>query len=95
MEFNMEILQSLGALPMLILIFFIFYFILIRPQVKEQKEKELMLEKLSKNHRVLTRGGLIGKIQDFQGKNKEYVVLDNEAGSKIKILKNHISSIIE
>ena len=95
MEFNMEILQSLGALPMLILIFFIFYFILIRPQVKEQKEKQLMLEKLSKNDRVVTRGGLIGKIQDFQGKNKEYIILDNETGTKIKILRNYISSVIE
>ena len=91
----MEILQSLGALPMLILIFFIFYFILIRPQVKEQKEKQLMLEKLSKNDRVVTRGGLIGKIQDFQGKNKEYIILDNETGTKIKILRNYISSVIE
>jgi preprotein translocase, YajC subunit len=95
MEFNMEILQSLGALPMLILIFFIFYFILIRPQVKEQKEKQLMLEKLSKNDRVVTRGGLIGKIQGFQGKNKEYIILDNETGTKIKILRNYISSLIE
>ncbi len=91
----MEILQSLGPLPMFILMFFILYFVLIRPQVKEQKNKQLMLENLSKNDRVLTRGGLVGKIQDFQGKNKQYIILDNETGSKIKMLKSHISSIID
>ena len=79
-------------IPMFILMFAILYFVLIRPQVKEQKDRENMLSKLSKNDTVVTRGGLVGKIVEFQGKSQEYIILDNYTGTKIKILR---SSIVE
>src|SRR3954469_3352614 len=47
---------------MLVVMFGIFYFILIRPQVKKQKEHQAMLAKLGKGDEVITRGGVIGKI---------------------------------
>ena len=89
------ILQSLGALPMFILMFAILYFVLIRPQIKEQKDKDSMIANLKKNDRVITRGGIVGKIIEFQGKNSEYAILDNDTGSKIKILKRYVISLIE
>ena len=91
----MSTLQSLGALPMFLLMFIILYFVLIRPQIKEQKDKESMLANLKKDDRVITRGGLIGKILEFQGKNNEYAIIDNDAGSKLKILKQYVTSIVE
>ena len=45
-----------------ILIFFIFYFLLIRPQAKRQKEHESMLESIEKGDNVVTAGGLHGKV---------------------------------
>ena len=90
-----NILTTLGALPMFLLMFIILYFVLIRPQMKEQKEKQLMIENLKKDNRVVTRGGLVGKIIDFQGKNDQYIIIDNEAGSKIKLLKSSIVSLFE
>ena len=89
------ILQSLGALPMFILMFVILYFVLIRPQIKEQKDKDNLITNLKKNDRVITRGGIVGKILEVQGKNDEYVILDNDTGSKIKLLKRYIVSLIE
>jgi preprotein translocase subunit YajC len=47
---------------MMLVMFAIFYFILIRPQVKKQKEHASMLGKLGKGDEVITRGGMIGKI---------------------------------
>ncbi|TMQ02497.1 MAG: preprotein translocase subunit YajC [Deltaproteobacteria bacterium] len=47
--------------PILVM-FAIFYFILIRPQVRKQKEQQAMLQRLGKGDEVITRGGLIGKI---------------------------------
>ena len=47
---------------MMLVMFAIFYFILIRPQVKKQKEHQAMLGKLGKGDEVITRGGVIGKI---------------------------------
>ena len=89
------ILQSLGALPMFILMFIILYFVLIRPQIKEQKDRDRMISNLKKDDRVITRGGIVGKIVEFQGKNDEYAILDNDTGSKIKILKRYVVSLIE
>ena len=90
-----NILTSLGALPMFLLMFVVLYFVLIRPQIKEQKGKQLMIENLKKDNRVITRGGMVGKIIDFQGKDNQYVIIDNEAGSKLKLLKNSIVSLFE
>ena len=90
-----NILTSLGALPMFLLMFLVLYFVLIRPQVKEQKEKQSMIDNLKKDSRVVTRGGMVGKIIDFQGKDNQYVLIDNEAGSKLKLLRTSIVSLFE
>ena len=90
-----NILQSLGVLPMFILMFGILYFMLIRPQLKEQKAKESMITNLKKNDKVTTNGGLVGRILEFQGKNEQYIVLDNNNGTKIKLLRNSVTSLIE
>ena len=55
-------MQAFSMPLMMFLIFGIFYFVLIRPQVKRQKEHQAMLQKLGKGDEVITRGGLIGKI---------------------------------
>ena len=54
-----------------------------------------MIENLKKDNRVITRGGMVGKIIDFQGKDNQYVIIDNEAGSKLKLLKSSIVSLFE
>ena len=90
-----NILTSLGALPMFLLMFVVLYFVLIRPQIKEQKEKQLMIQNLKKDNRVITRGGMVGKIIECQGKDNQYVIIDNEAGSKLKLLKSSIVSLFE
>src|ERR1044071_7422980 len=55
-------MQAMQPIVMMILMFGIFYFILIRPQVKKQKEHQSMLSRLGKGDEVITRGGVIGKI---------------------------------
>ena len=53
---------GMQPIVMMLVMFGIFYFILIRPQVKRQKEHQAMLSKLGKGDEVITRGGVIGKI---------------------------------
>jgi preprotein translocase subunit YajC len=55
-------MQAAQPMLMMLLIFGIFYFIMIRPQVKKQKEQQLLLSKLGKGDEIITRGGIIGKI---------------------------------
>ena len=55
-------MQAMQPIMMMLVMFGIFYFILIRPQVKKQKELQAKLQQLGKGDEVITRGGLIGKI---------------------------------
>ena len=55
-------MQAMQPIMMMLVMFGIFYFILIRPQVRKQKEHANVLSKLGKGDEVITRGGVIGKI---------------------------------
>ena len=54
--------NSLMSLLPLVLMFVVLYFIMIRPQMKRQKEAKAMIDALAKGDEVVTTGGLIGKI---------------------------------
>ena len=89
----MEILQKLGSLPIFLLMFVVIYFLMIRPQSMQQKNHQNILKNLKKGDKVLTRGGIIGKIIDFQGKNNSMVILSVDDSTNITILKSYISSL--
>ena len=55
----------------IVAIFIIFYFLLIRPQQKQQKEMEQMIKGLKAGDKVLTSGGLYGTISGFKGDDLE------------------------
>ena len=54
--------SGIGQFIPLILIFVIFYFFLIRPQQKKAKEHKIMVENLKKGDKVITSGGIVGKV---------------------------------
>ena len=54
--------SSLMSMLPLVLMFVVLYFVMIRPQMKRQKETRAMLEALTKGDEVVTQGGVIGKI---------------------------------
>ncbi len=55
-------MQGLSSILPLIVLFAIFYFLIIRPQQKQQKEHKNMLENLTKGDKVVTSGGIICEI---------------------------------
>lgn len=57
--------SSFMSIGFMVLIFVVFYFMLIRPQVKRQKEHKSMVEALNKGDEVVTAGGIVGKITDM------------------------------
>ena len=62
----------------LILIFVIFYFFLIRPQQKKEKEHKLMVSALKRGDEVITSGGIVGKIERVLGDDKvDVTIADN------------------
>ena len=76
-----------------ILIMFIIYFLMIRPQTKRQKEKELMRESLKKGDKVITMGGIYGSIQGFKEKNR-LVVLKVDNNTNITLNKTAITGLV-
>lgn len=76
--------------PLVILIV-IFYFMLIRPQMKRSKEHRTMLGALTKGDEAVTNGGIAGKVVNI-GEN--YVALEVSDGVAIKIQKSAISSVL-
>jgi len=75
-------MQGLMQIAPFLLMFVVLYFIMIRPQVKKQKEKQAMLQKLGKGDEIITRGGLIGKITGV----REDGVLVVELQEKVRVL---------
>ena len=75
-----------------ILILFIVYFLMIRPQMKRQKEKQNMLESLQKGDKVVTSGGIHGTITGFKEKNST-VILTVDKHVKLTVSKSAISGL--
>lgn len=73
----------------LLLIIVIFYFFMMRPQLKKAKEQKKYLENLKKGDKILTIGGIYGKIVELRDDNT--VIMEVEDGTKMKISKNAIS----
>ncbi|MFH1504823.1 MAG: preprotein translocase subunit YajC [Candidatus Omnitrophota bacterium] len=72
----------------LIFIFLVFYFLIIRPQQKKQKEHKAMISNLKKNNEVVTVGGVHGVIVNI--KDKTFVLRVDE-NVKIEIDKSSVA----
>ena len=75
----------------LIIIFVIFYFLLIRPQMKRAKEHKNLVSALSVGDEVVTNGGLLGKITKV---GESFVTVALGENMKIKIQKHAIASVM-
>jgi preprotein translocase subunit YajC len=83
--------SPLSGLWMIALIFVIFYFLLIRPQQKKQKQHQKMLEGIKKGDRVVTSGGLYGTVV---GVKDNVVVLKVAENVKMEFTKGSISQVV-
>ena len=82
--------------PMLLALFAVFYFFIIRPQQKKQKESQAMLESLSKGDRVVTIGGICGTIMNIRDKKEEpegedVITVKVADGTKLEMLRSSIA----
>ena len=80
----------MGLLP-LVLIFAVFYFFLIRPQMKQAREHKQMVETLAKGDEIVTSGGLLGKITRV-GDN--FIIVEIAPDIEVKVQKHSVSAIL-
>jgi preprotein translocase subunit YajC len=76
----------------LVLIFVVFYFLLIRPQQRKQKEHRGMLDALRRGDRVVTGGGIVGTVNKVV--SPEEVEVDIAQGVRVRIVRSTISSVL-
>ena len=74
------------------LVIAIFYFLIIRPQNKKQKEAKRMLEALKKGDRVATIGGIRGKIHSVKD---DTVVVQVDDNTKMEFTKSAVATVLE
>ena len=79
-----------GMLP-LVLMFVVLYFVMIRPQMKRQKEHRAMVDALTKGDEVVTAGGVLGKVSKL-GEN--YVGLEVASGVDIQIQRSAVVQVL-
>lgn len=79
------------SLIMLVAIFVIFYFMLIRPQSKRAKEHRELISSLKKGDEVVTAGGILGKVVNLE---EQYVKINLADGVEVLVQRGSISTIL-
>jgi len=79
-----------GLLP-LVIFGVVLYFLMIRPQVKRQKEHKKMVDALSKGDEVVTSGGIAGKITDL-GEN--FLLVEVAEGIAVKVRRQAVEAVL-
>jgi preprotein translocase subunit YajC len=75
----------------LIVIFAVFYFMLIRPQMKRSKEHRNLVAGLAKGDEVVTNGGVLGRITDV---SESFVTLEIADNTQIKLQRQAVASVM-
>ena len=80
-----------GMLVFPVILIAIMYFLMIRPQMKRQKEHKAMLDKLSKGDEVLTNGGIAGTVTDI---GESFISVEVAAGVQLRVQKGAIANVL-
>ncbi len=83
--------SSLMSFLPLILMFAVLYFIMIRPQMKRQKEHRNMLSAMAKGDEVVTNGGMVGKVTKV---GEAYIGIEIAEGTEITVQKSAVTTIL-
>tara|TARA_Y100001978_G_C23588281_1_gene382509 strand:+ start:517 stop:810 length:294 start_codon:yes stop_codon:yes gene_type:complete len=84
----LQVSSGTSSLIMMGLIFIVFYFFMIRPQIKKQKKESEYRKSLKKGDKIITVGGIHGKIIDI--KNDTFVI-EVQGGTQLRIEKNAVA----
>ncbi|HSN34441.1 MAG TPA: preprotein translocase subunit YajC [Ideonella sp.] len=80
----------LGMLP-LVLMFVVLYFVMIRPQMKRQKEHKAMVEALAKGDEVVTSGGMLGRVTKL---GETFVHVEVANGVELQVQRSAVAQVL-
>jgi preprotein translocase subunit YajC len=82
---------SLTSFLPIILMFVVLYFLMIRPQMKRQKEQKSMMDGLGKNDEVVTAGGILGRVVKV---TDAYITVEIANGTEILVQKSAVTMLL-
>lgn len=82
-----DVASNYSGILMMVLIFVVFYFFMIRPQTKRQKEIKKQREAMAPGDKVVTSGGIYGKVKEIKETTVTIEIADNV---RIKVDKNSV-----
>ncbi len=86
-------MQGIGQIIPLLLIFGIMYFLLIRPQQKKLKEHQAMVAALRRGDRVITQGGVVGKVTKVKDDDNE-IEVEIASGVNVRVVRSTIATVL-
>ena len=86
-----DLQSSLMSMLPLILMFVVLYFVMIRPQMKRQKEHRSMIDALAKGDEVATAGGLIGKVTRM---GDSYLAVEIANGVEVQLQRSAVVQVL-
>ena len=86
-----DMMSSLTSMLPLVLMFVVLYFVMIRPQMKRQKEHRAMIDALTKGDEVATAGGLLGKVAKL---GEGYMTLELAPGIEVQVQRSAVVQVL-
>jgi len=83
--------DGLASFLPFIIIFVLFYFMLIRPQMKQAKEHKALLDALKAGDEIVSNSGILGKITKL---NNQFAIIEVSANVEVKIQKQTIQTLL-
>ena len=83
--------SSLLSLLPLVLMFVVLYFIMIRPQMKRQKEHKAMIDALAKGDEVVTAGGMLGKVSKL---GEQYLGIEVAGNVEVQVQRTAVVQVL-
>ncbi|MFM1925672.1 MAG: hypothetical protein RIT44_1478 [Pseudomonadota bacterium] len=83
--------STLMSMLPLLLMFAVLYFVMIRPQMKKQKEHRAMIDALAKGDEVVTAGGMLGKVSKI---GDAYIGIELAAGVEVQLQRSAVVQVL-
>jgi preprotein translocase subunit YajC len=83
--------STLMSMLPLLLMFAVLYFVMIRPQMKKQKEHRAMIDALAKGDEVVTAGGMLGKVSKI---GDAYIGVELTAGVEVQLQRSAVIQVL-
>jgi preprotein translocase subunit YajC len=86
-----DLQSTLMSMLPLVLMFVVLYFVMIRPQMKKQKEHKSMIDALAKGDEVVTMGGMLGKVSKM---GDSHIGLEVATGVEVQVQRSAVVQVL-